>query len=134
MEATCCRVEYSCICASPLPLSNSKSWISNTYFPDLTDFVLQSREPSLPTLQDGGYSAVAVCDRLKSFHQFAFHLLPSRCWYPPTRETFSSQFEEAAHHIHYNRLSELRLLVEIHPDIINQCSEVNHSFLIDFSF
>jgi hypothetical protein len=43
-------------------------------------------------------------------------------WYPETRSDFSSNYEAAAHHIHYNRFDDLVSLLteEDTEDLVNE--------------
>jgi hypothetical protein len=49
-----------------------------------------------------------------------------KLWFPSTCTEFVSVFEEAAHHIHYNRLSQLRTILTDHKDLVLQVTKVRH--------
>jgi hypothetical protein len=65
-----------------------------------------------------------VKNNLGTFQKSIPEILPTRFWFPRSCTEFQNLFEEAAHHIHYNRLPELTALLKNHKELLSQLSHV----------
>jgi hypothetical protein len=109
-------------------LWNDSPWRRVDYnsIPDLT---LHLNKALLINQWSHAHATRFLCSCLDPFLKSRRNNLKTRFWYPSTRTadkgegSFSSLYEEAAHHIHYNRLDKLTSLLttKTKEGLVHQC-------------